>query len=326
MSDAATNATPAAAPEQAAAPTNAATTANPGDGAQPDANPAPATPRAKLLRLADFDDDAEIEGVKVNGQPQRVKVRDWVAERQRDMSATQRYQEASRLRDEANARAQALTQALSDPIRFRNELSALGINPRDLAERVLQAELDDAALSPDERKHKQLKAEIAEMERQQAEAQQRQVEAQAAAFREKAAAWFGQRMDEAGVAANPGVRDMVLAQMVPYYRARLAAVQQGREAPITPEEMQHVARESYRQLVGSWRDVLTPDDRRAMIADDDWAWYEQQRAAKAKQVVPAAAPRTEQPRRENGQYDKARDGAPARRVVSDGDWETMFRR
>lgn len=302
------------------APVNpAAAPAPPDAGGNPAADTAPnpeASKQNALLDLTALDPDTPVR-MKVNGKDVTVKASDAIARLQRGESATQKYQQAAQERERLNQERAQLTQALSDPARFRNELLRMGMNPGELAERIMQMEIDERTLTPEQRQHRQLQAEIAQMEQWKAQQAAEQQAQQATQLRAGYEAKFNEIMDGANVGKSGTIRKAIANEMASYFSAKLANGEQVRAS-----ELRQIATDMYSEIVGEWRGSLRDEDRRAMLRDDDFEWYRQQKANSIPQAVPSAPA---QPRQPDGKFaEKPTEGRP--RVVSDGDWATMFRR
>jgi hypothetical protein len=297
----------------------AAAPAAPDAGANQAADSAPnpeAAKQAALLDLTALDPDTPVR-MKVNGKDVTVRAADAIARLQRGESATQKYQQAAQERERLARERQQLTQSLSDPARFRSELQRLGMNPGELAERIMQMEIDEQTLTPEQRQHRQLQAEIAQMEAWKAQQAAEQQHEQAAQFRAGYEAKFNEIMDSAAVGKSGTIRKAISNEMASFFSAKLANGEQVRAS-----ELRQIAADMYAEITGEWRTSLRDEDRRALLRDDDFEWYRQQRANTIPQAVPSAPA---QPRQPDGKFaEKPTEGRP--RVVSDSDWSTMFRR
>jgi hypothetical protein len=92
--------------------------------------------------------------VKVDGQELELSQEELVRDYQMRQASEKRFQEASKLRQEAQAQIDALQYAKENPIEFFKQT---GVNAKAFAEQVLLQELEESMLSPQERELRDLR-------------------------------------------------------------------------------------------------------------------------------------------------------------------------
>lgn len=195
MSDAAAPSAPVAAPTTAPAP-EAAATPQPG-------TETPAETRARQrIELAKLADDDEIVMV-VDGQEVAMPAAKARQRWQQGESATKRYQEAASKRREAEELLHAVATTIRDPRALHRELAGLGLSPREMAEEFLRIEAEEAALTPEQRRLRELEAEqerlLAEREAEVERRQQERVQYREQTFTRV----FVAGLEAAGLASAP---------------------------------------------------------------------------------------------------------------------------
>lgn len=303
-----------------AAPANTGVTDAPAAAQQTEAEQ---REKRRIVARELHDDDEFV--LDVDGKEQVISAKEWRRNTQRTVSADQRYREAQQAREAAEekerrafAQADALRKDLTDPRRFRAAASQLGLNPRQLAEQLLQIEQEEAQLSPEQRKLREYERMFAEQ--QQRDQQQRRA-AEEAVAEERATKLqhrFMRVMEMAGVPmSDDDTVELVLARMTSY--ADRIRSTEGR-SPSIGETIQdiHATLEKLERV--SWG-RRAPSERIKAIGPEDWAEYQRAQAA-ANQPTIAAAPRdsrgqsaANQPRQPNGQF--ATDNRGGQRTVND---------
>ena len=300
MSEAAAPAAPAAPATPAAAPSNGAAPptngAAPAQGAQPTAE--------QVINLYEAPDNARVM-LRVNGRDVAMTAAEARRTLQNPQAANERYNAAAREKRETQELVRNFTAALDSPERLRDELSALGRNPGEIARALMELEIAEAGMTPEqkrlrelERDHRQL---LAQRERQQQMAQQQEVQNHAQAYDRE----FTKAIEAAGVPPSPRIRMVVTHALVSTMERVLqhnAQIKdQRRHVRLTPADLADVARKAYDEHATDYRQHLSRDHIRAAITDDDIAWYHEQRKMKPRPTQAAA------PQQPNTQDDHYRD-------------------
>ena len=265
----------------------------------------------RRLVLQEYADDDEIVMV-VDGKEKVVPMKEWRRNTQRTVSADQRYREATeraRAAEEKERRAfeqaAALRKDLTDPYRFRAAASQLGLNPRQLAEQLIQIEHEEAQLTPEQRKlreYEQFFAQQQEIERQRQEAaREEETNRKALDLQHR----FERVMDMAGVPTDDeDVRDLVLERMTTF--ADRIRRTEGR-SPSIREAIDDIHQTMDKIHRAAWNRQPAAE-RVKQITPEEWAEYQRIQAA-AKPNTIAEAPRTDrqtqtanQPRNQQGQF------------------------
>lgn len=267
--------------------------------AAPDPNPAPATPQRRKLTASDFA-DADIEMV-VNGKTVVVSGAEYLREQQRQESANRRYQEAARIRAEAEAMREAMSEALTDPARLRAELAAAGYNPAEIAKALYEQEQAEASLTPEQRRIRELEQET--RRHQAAEAQRKQAfEAyqveQARVVYETA---FNDVLDTVGVPTDAPLRPVLMRMLA------------DKTIEVESNENRRYTKREAREFIANVTRVyerpapeITVEQRRAMLTAEDVAWFHAQQKAQKPQAAPQLARSRDdvlsQPRDQTGKF------------------------
>jgi hypothetical protein len=305
MTDVATTATPVATPSAPTGGGNApvnpgAQGANPGATPQTGGSPSGTTEQkaAARVELAKMD-PGTIVSLVVDGQEVEMKAADAFKLLGRNVSANKKFEEAASERRahakevaEFKAYQQHFTQALSDPRRFRSELAALGMSPREIAKAILQVEEQDAALTPEQRRLREYEERDEQRTQEEERAKTARFEAERTQHRDSYEAGFHSMMTVSGIPEGHVMRDVLMPTL-----ARMAnhiLETEGRDMK-RGEAKQIIA-----HLLGEASTVRAPSDeqRRAMITDAD---YEAWQAAKRAQR-PLATPQADRPRDANGKF------------------------
>jgi hypothetical protein len=287
-----------------------------------DPNPAPAAPQTQAerrrLAAADFA-NADIEMV-IDGKTVVVTGEQFLRERQRQESANKRYAEAAAKRAEAEAMIEAMSSALDDPDRLRAELIRSGRNPAEIAKALFEREQLEASLTPEQRRIRDLEAEVRRTQEAEAARQQQFVEHQTRQAQEVYLRDFNAVIDESAVPPNAALRGVLVKMLADATFA--AETNEGRR--FTKRE----ARELVKSVTAHYErpaPTLTVEQRRAMItAEDVAAWHEAQKAAKA-QAAPQLARNPNDvlgtPRTTDGKFapQKPRPAAGGRVVMNPGE-------
>ena len=262
----------------------------------PNTEPAPNTP--KRLTVADLA-GYEVE-LNIDGRPVVVTGDKLIRDRQREVSANKRFEEASRLRAEAEAAMEAMSAALDDPDRLVAELRRSGRDPSAIARALFEREQQIAAMTPEQKRIAELEMREREFQAIEAQRQQKAIEYQT----QQASAVYTRDFNavlDAEQVAHPGLRKVLTAMMAD---ATIAAEQQ-EERRLTKGE----ARALVRSVVGEYERPAAPEtteQRRARITADDVKWFlDQQKATKIESAPQLARdPRDVigQPRTPRGQY------------------------
>lgn len=275
------------------------------------------------LELSTLPPDAEIVMV-IDGKEQVTTAADAIRRLQRDVSADQRFEMAKRAKREAAEREARIAAALSDPMALRAELEAAGMSPREIAERMLQVDIEEASLTPEQRELRELKRQQAEWARQQEQVRQQQIAIQAKQNQQAYAERFNQIMDEAGIPKNQAIRDEIVPLMASRVRAALRAASDPYSDPADrvarPELLAQLARQHFSARSAAYAAAIDHtellrkaplDQIRAILAER--AAQDEQAAALAAQAAPPAPPApvipgvrasqvAEQPRDERGRW------------------------
>ena len=262
----------------------------------PDPNPASAPNTPKRLTVADLA-GYEVE-LNIDGRPVVVTGDKLIRDRQREVSANKRFEEASRLRAEAEAAMEAMSAALDDPDLLVAELRRSGRDPNAIARALFEREQQIAAMTPEQKRIAELEMREREFQALEAQRQQKAIEYQTQQARQAYERDFNAVLDAEQV-AHPGLRKVLTAMMAD---ATIAAEQQeGRR--LTKGD----ARALVRSVVGQYERPAppeTPEQRRARITAEDVKWFlDQQKAARVESApqLPRRDDVISQPR-QNGKY------------------------
>lgn len=235
-------------------------------------------------------------------------------------SAQKRYQEAARLREEAERREaelEAYLEEIKSPKGLRALAKDLGMSPREVAEEILAQELEEASLTPDQRRLRELEAQAAQWQRAQQEqaARQRQAAIQQAEQQARARleTGFTKSMDRVGVPQAPEAREWVQMRL-----ARLYVEHTKNGIPAHIDDLTKRAVADYRKFA---EPALAPDDLLERVWGDE-ALREKLRARYLEAAKPAHPskqqphPSQQQPRDETGKFAGGQGG---RQVTT---WDT----
>ena len=287
MSEAAAPSAPTTAPTTAAAPEAGAT---PQTGQE-----TPAETRARQrIELSKLADDDEIVMV-VDGQEVAMPAAKARQRWQQGESATKRYQEAARKTRDAEELLHAVATTIRDPKALHRELAGLGLSPRQMAEEFLRIEAEEAALTPEQRRLRELESEqerlLAERE---AEAERRQVER--VQYREQTfTRVFVAGLEAAGLAGAPqAVQDdcaWAFKELVE------AAESEGRK--LSKADIANAMKSAARARASHYAAHLDEDAILARLTPELLAKYQ----AKATGAVPTLTPQApHQPRDDRGRF------------------------
>lgn len=280
------------------APASATSTPNAGSDPQPSGtSEQKAAARVELAKM----DPGTIVSLLVDGQEVEMKASEAFKLLGRNVSANKKFEEAAqerkaiaREREQFKAYQQHFTQALSDPRRFRAELSALGMSPKAIASAILQAEEADAALTPEQRKLREYEERDAQRQEQEQRQQREQFEAQRSQHRDAYEQGFNKVMTAVGIPEDHVARDVLLPTL-----ARIAAqVQENEGRDLKVGEAKQIVRQLMQEMSGIGAAPMTDEQRRALITDADYeAWMQAKKAQR-----PQAAPAAERPRDRDGKF------------------------
>jgi len=211
------------------------------------------------LSEADLD---RVVTVKVNGAPQRMKVRDVVSNYTLRAASHQKFEEANRIRKAAESereQVKSLVQLLQDPDGMMAVAEQMGIPLRELKARIDRelATPDDVKRMRDiERRERALKERD---EAEQAAKRKAREDAETRTARERYVADITSAATSAGLPKTPVVV-RAMAQLM------LAAQDAG--APITAAEAAESVREEFRGLVGGVVKDSEPDSLRTLLGQE----------------------------------------------------------
>jgi hypothetical protein len=288
--------TPASAP--VAAPNIAATSNTPPAAGAPAAAPQAAATERQRIALAEAPDDAEVV-LRVDGKDVVVSAAEARRRLQTSEAANRRFEEAKKLRQQAEAQSRAIAESLQDPARFREELSAAGYSPREIAEAILKAEIEEANLTPEQRRLRELEREQRKWQAEREQAQRQEFERVTQYHQQVYANAIGNAATLAGVPDSPRIRAVVQGALV---SAIGKAIEIGKSLEMA--DLTALARQAYTEHASDYRAALSPEERRALITEEDVAWYHEQRKAKQPRAVEPTQP-SSQPRDERGRYAEA---------------------
>jgi hypothetical protein len=219
----------------------------------------------------------------------------------RNGSANKRFEEAAeQRRQHAKEKAEFeqyqrdFASALSNPANLRKELAELGLSPREIASALLRIEEDEAAMTPEQRRIRELEQREADRDREGKEAEQRAYEEKRAGFREAYRGAFNEVMTGCGIPADHVSRDILM----PTLSRAAQYVQQTEGRMITKAEARRVVEHAVSQM-GTLRQP-TEADRLAAITDADYeAYAKRKREARAQAAPPIAR---DAPRHQDGRF------------------------
>ena len=183
-------ATPAATPTQGAA--NPAANQQPGQAAKAGGQqPPPAAVQAEIRKMK----------LKLDGKDVELPESEVIAYAQQGKVATQRFKEAAQMRADAE---QLMQFAKANPEEF---FKKTGMNPREWAEKYLLAEIQREAMSPEQRKIREIEEEnqrYKSKEQQENEARKRQAEeAKTKEYHDSYEKMFVTALNESGLPKTP---------------------------------------------------------------------------------------------------------------------------
>lgn len=306
-----------AAPAAAPSAPNVSNEAPPQGGQQAAPAPIEGSQAAQRIELQKLPPNARVVLV-VDGEEVEMSAGDAAKRIGRGESANKRYSEAAEMRRqhaaekaEFEAYQRQFAESLSNPDRLRREFAALGMNPRQIAQALIQAEEADAALSPAERKLREYEEREQARTQQEKQQQAQAYQAEVKQHRESYATGFNGVMTQMGIPADHVMRDVLmpsLARAAQYIRSN-----EGRE--MTRGDCKRVIEHVIGQT--STLRPMTDEQRRSQITDADYqAWMESKRAQRP-QASPAVG-RDQQGRfvPQSDQPQSQRSNANGERVVS----------
>jgi hypothetical protein len=178
----------------------------------------PAEAKAARIQLATMDPNTIVEFIGPGGKPVEMTAANALKYFGRQESANKKFEEAAKSRAEMDDIVKRMSEAVGDPRRFREELRALNLNPKQYAEMILAAEQEDEALTPEQRRIRELEAAQAEREEQDKSEKQKQFEAQRDHIRGQYEKRFADISDEMGVPDKPRVRHNITRDLFEYAR------------------------------------------------------------------------------------------------------------
>jgi len=166
-------------------------------------------------------------------------------------SSQRRWQEAARLQREAEAREQQVEDyltSLKSPQGIRQLARDLDMSPREVAEAILAEEMAEAAMDPQERELRDLRAREAqyrqaEQQRAQAERAQ-QIKAAEQQFVQRFTTATSASLDRIGAPSNPGARQWITSRTAQLYTDH----KQNGEGTVTVDDLTKKAVAEYREL------------------------------------------------------------------------------
>jgi antitoxin component of RelBE/YafQ-DinJ toxin-antitoxin module len=219
-------AAPVAAPVEPVTAPNvpAPATAVPG-GAAPDVTPTEA--KAARIAFSKMDPNTIVEMTGPGGKPMEKTAAEWEKFFGRAESADQRFKAAAKSRaEEAQSRAevaaaiQDLEDAVGDPREFYKRLKKFGLDPDQYAEVMRKHAADEAALTPEQRELRELKAERArreaEDETKAEQAEREQFERARDNIRSQYKAKFTAIQDEMGIPKGERLREHLTRDLFQY--------------------------------------------------------------------------------------------------------------
>jgi hypothetical protein len=227
----------------------------------------------------------------INGKDVEMSAADAAKRIGRGESANQRYEEAARERRQHAEERAAFTEyekqfisKLSSPAALREEMRALGMSPRQIAEEMIREEERFAQLSPAERKV--LEYEAREKQRAQQEESQKQAAFQAEQ-RQYAQAYtngFNAMMTAEGIPNGHVMREVLM----PSLAAAAAHIYQTEGRDITKREARQLIRHVMEQSASAR--PMSDEQRRASITQADYDAWQKSQAAQRPQANPPLAP------------------------------------
>lgn len=176
----------------------------PSSGSAPKAQPAPAQPQQTQQQPTPAQQQAAVERrikLKLEGKDVELPESEVIQYAQQGKVATQRFQEAAKLKQEAE---QILQYAKANPKEF---FEKTGMNARDWAENFLMEELTRDQESPEQKKARENEEKLRKYEDEKKQAQERaqkeQIERQTAEARERLDKMFVQALSESGLPKTP---------------------------------------------------------------------------------------------------------------------------
>jgi hypothetical protein len=228
-------------------------------------------------------------------------------------SGQRRWQEAARAKQEAEARERQLEdylESIRSPQGLRELARQLKMDPREVAEAILAEEMQEAALTPQERELRELRARDAERTRaeQQRAAQEReaQIQAHKQQFTQRLVGASTEALERVGAPQNQGARQWMTRRIAELYVDH----RQNGEGTITVDDLAKRAVSEYRDLASG---AFTADDLIERVWSNEQAreklrarYLEAAKPAHPSKPQPVPRPGDLPPRAEDGKFTKLR--------------------
>ncbi len=273
-------------PTPSAPPPSAAAAPSP-DASGKDATQAPASPPAPAAAPDSDPRPPSSWRLRVYGEDREVPEDVYRQYAQKGAAAEHRFQEAARLKAEAEAR---LSRLKADP---RAAIAELGLDPFQLALSWVTEQITDEGLSPEAQRAKQLERELAEHKEREAKAQEESKRAEVKRIAEAKGREYGQRFSAALEKAGLSPGDPAMPGLV----MRMAHYQEQNEdagLDLGPDVLAQVALEDIRaEHAAAWGrlegDTLLStlgDELVGRVVKASIARYEKQRAGAGQPPAP----------------------------------------
>lgn len=252
-------------------------------------------------------------------------------QRQIDKAGAKRIEEGARLKREAEetlARVkEELIEAFTSPAKMRSLALQMGVNPKSLADQILDHEYEEAQLSPAERELRQIKMQQQQLEQQQAWEQQQWQQQQESQTRESIDRGINQALAES---PSLSLDDFQMDYVRAYSDSVFRHIQNGQRPAKLPDGRAVTYKMIAAEAIASLPKVpLQPseDDILQQLEKD-----EQLRRRAFEKFLPQkpATPNlqtVERPRDASGRFiqNERAPSAPAKRTYSDGGLARLFR-
>jgi hypothetical protein len=240
--------------ESSAAPVEAA----PNEGAQTDADLSPEEAAAEAEESAKLEAKSKIKKyqIKANNKTRDIEI-DWSDDKQieqylaKAVGADEKFQEAASLRKQVE---QLVNELKSNPLAILKH-PQLGIDIKALAQQVLNEELEEMQLSPEQKQIKELESKLKEKEEKEKALETEKEAAQRAKFEQEAMETLDNSITEALGKSNLPKSPYVIRRMAD---SMIAAMEMG-YADVTPDQVLPFVEE---QILGEINRLFesSPDD------------------------------------------------------------------
>jgi septum formation inhibitor MinC len=200
---------------------------------------------------------ARLFKVKVDGQEMEVDEGELIRGYAHNKAAAERLRQASETRQLAE---EVLSIFKNNP---REAFNRLGVDAKAFAEQVLQAEMEDAMLTPEQKELRELKAFKEQMAAKEAAAREEQERAAEAAFREQVAAELQTNIINTLEMADLPKNEFTIGRMAYYLESCLQA---GYNA--TPQDVIAHVKSEYDRELKSFLGSITDDKLLNFMGDD----------------------------------------------------------